>query len=116
MNPPRTFNDEEIKARFLNACSQLLAPFISDRGLRWEMQDEAPFSLWSIQGLRPPPPDSVAEKRWIADNRPTAYQAEDHSFSFFWRTRYRRGSYREAIFETAEADIQCCQVVPSILR
>jgi phenylpyruvate tautomerase PptA (4-oxalocrotonate tautomerase family) len=74
----RTFGDEDIKVRFLNACSQLLAPFISDRGLRWEMHvDETPFSLWSIQDLRPPPPDSVAEKRWIADNRPTAYQAED---------------------------------------
>lgn len=45
----RTFNDEEIKARFLNACSQLLSPFISDRGFRWEIHvDETPFSLWSI--------------------------------------------------------------------
>jgi phenylpyruvate tautomerase PptA (4-oxalocrotonate tautomerase family) len=26
----RTFGDEDIKLRFLNACSQLLAPFISD--------------------------------------------------------------------------------------
>jgi phenylpyruvate tautomerase PptA (4-oxalocrotonate tautomerase family) len=48
----RTFGDEDIKVRFLNACSQLLAPFISDRGLRWEMHvDETPFSLWSIQAL-----------------------------------------------------------------
>jgi phenylpyruvate tautomerase PptA (4-oxalocrotonate tautomerase family) len=70
----RTFNDEELKTRFLSACDKLLAPFIAGRGLRWEMHvDETPFSLWTIQGLRPPLPDTPAEKRWILENRASAY-------------------------------------------
>ena len=70
----RQFSDEALKARFLGAVNQLLSPFIADRGLRWEMHvDETPFSLWTIQGLRPPMPDTEAEKRWRSENRPTAY-------------------------------------------
>jgi phenylpyruvate tautomerase PptA (4-oxalocrotonate tautomerase family) len=70
----RTFSDEELKSRFLSACDKLLAPFIADRGLKWEMHvDETPFSLWTIQGLRPPLPDTAAEKRWVSENRASAY-------------------------------------------
>ena len=70
----RQFDDEELKGKFLAAVNQLLSPFIADRGLRWEMHvDETPFSLWTIQGLRPPLPNSDAEKRWRAENRPTVY-------------------------------------------
>jgi phenylpyruvate tautomerase PptA (4-oxalocrotonate tautomerase family) len=70
----RQFDDEELKGKFLAAVNQLLAPFIADRGLRWEMHvDETPFSLWTIQGLRPPLPNSDPEKRWRAENRPTPY-------------------------------------------
>jgi phenylpyruvate tautomerase PptA (4-oxalocrotonate tautomerase family) len=72
----RTFNDEQVKLRFLNACSQLLAPFIADRGLRWEMHvDETPFSLWSIQGLRPPAAGTEDEQRWLRENRPSPLAA-----------------------------------------
>jgi phenylpyruvate tautomerase PptA (4-oxalocrotonate tautomerase family) len=74
----RTFADEEIKVRFLTACAQAFAPHIAERGLRWEMHvDETPFSLWTIQGLRPPPPGSAAEARWIAENRATPYQVAE---------------------------------------
>jgi phenylpyruvate tautomerase PptA (4-oxalocrotonate tautomerase family) len=70
----RTFADEELKSRFLSACDKLLAPFIADRGLKWEMHvDETPFSLWTIQGLRPPLPDSAAERRWVSENHASAY-------------------------------------------
>ena len=70
----RQFNDEDLKARFLASVDQLLSPFISGRGLRWEMHvDETPFSLWTIQGLRPPMPGTDAEKRWRSENRPTVY-------------------------------------------
>ncbi len=73
----RSFDSEDLKARFLAAIGQLLAPYIDDRGLRWEMHvDETPFSLWTIQGLRPPLPDSEAEKRWKAENRPSPYHLE----------------------------------------
>jgi phenylpyruvate tautomerase PptA (4-oxalocrotonate tautomerase family) len=74
----RTFSDEELKERFLNALARLLAPFVAERGLRWEMHvDETPFSLWTIQGLRPPPADSRAEKRWMAENKATPYEAQE---------------------------------------
>jgi phenylpyruvate tautomerase PptA (4-oxalocrotonate tautomerase family) len=70
----RQFNDEKRKESFLGAVNQLLSPFIADHGLRWEMHvDETPFSLWTIQGLRPPMPDTEAEIRWRSENRPTAY-------------------------------------------
>jgi phenylpyruvate tautomerase PptA (4-oxalocrotonate tautomerase family) len=73
----RSFDSEDLKSRFLTAVSQLLAPFIEARGLRWEMHvDETPFSLWTIQGIRPPPPDTEAERRWQTENRPTPYAAE----------------------------------------
>ncbi|MET0272895.1 MAG: tautomerase family protein, partial [Phenylobacterium sp.] len=71
----RTFGSEEIKERFLTAVASLLKPYIDDRGLRWEMHvDETPFSLWTIQGLRPPLPDTEAELRWRTENRPHPYE------------------------------------------
>lgn len=73
----RTFDDEALKGRFLAAVGQLLAPYIEDRGLRWEMHvDETPFSLWTIQGLRPPHPNTEAELRWRSENRPSPYAVE----------------------------------------
>lgn len=73
----RTFDDEALKGRFLAAVGQLLAPYIEDRGLRWEMHvDETPFSLWTIQGLRPPRPNTEAELRWRSENRPSPYEVE----------------------------------------
>jgi phenylpyruvate tautomerase PptA (4-oxalocrotonate tautomerase family) len=66
----RQFKDEEIKGQFLATVKKVLTPFISDRGLRWEMHvDETPFSLWTIEGLRPPPPDTPAEQKWRTENR-----------------------------------------------
>lgn len=70
----RQFKDEEIKGQFLATVKKVLTPFISDRGLRWEMHvDETPFSLWTIEGLRPPPPDTPAEQKWRSENRASAY-------------------------------------------
>ncbi|MGA0603193.1 tautomerase family protein [Caulobacter sp. KR2-114] len=70
----RQFSEESMKGKFLKAVSRLLSPYLGERDLRWEMHvDETPFSLWSIEGLRPPLPDSVAEVRWKTDNRATAY-------------------------------------------
>ncbi|MFN3522297.1 MAG: tautomerase family protein [Phenylobacterium sp.] len=71
----RTLPTPEARARAVAAFDAALAPYIRDKDLDWEFHiDETPFDLWSIQGLRPPPPDSEAEKRWIADNRPSAYE------------------------------------------
>ena len=68
----RQIRDEETKTRFLEGVRRQLSPFIADRGLRWEMHvDETPFSLWSIQGLRPPVPGTPEGEKWRLDNRPS---------------------------------------------
>jgi phenylpyruvate tautomerase PptA (4-oxalocrotonate tautomerase family) len=70
----RQFSDEAMKDGFFAAVNRLLAPYIGDRGLRWEVHvDETPFSLWTIQGLKPPMPHSAAEKKWRDENRPSPY-------------------------------------------
>ncbi|MFC3077764.1 tautomerase family protein [Phenylobacterium terrae] len=70
----RSFDNDDLKSRFLEAVGQLLGPFFRDRGLRWEMHvDETPFSHWTIEGLRPPLPETDAETRWRTENRPTPY-------------------------------------------
>ena len=66
--------DAEQQTMFLDAVSRLLTPYTADRGLRWEMHiDETPFALWTIQGLRPPVPESPAGRKWQAEDRPLAY-------------------------------------------
>jgi phenylpyruvate tautomerase PptA (4-oxalocrotonate tautomerase family) len=70
----RQIKDDERKQKFLAAVGHLLAPYIADRGLRWEMHiDETPFSLWTIQGFRPPVPGTSEGEKWRTDNKPSAY-------------------------------------------
>ncbi len=70
----RQINDDDIRQQFLAAIGRLLAPYIADRGLRWEIHiDETPFNLWAIQGLRPPVPGTPAGEVWRLDNKPSAY-------------------------------------------
>lgn len=62
---------------WMERVNQTLAPFVADRGFRWEVHiDDTPFELWSIQGLFPPPAGSAAEKQWASDNRASAYEVE----------------------------------------
>ena len=71
----RTLPTPEAKAWWIKSCDEAMAPFIRDRGFDWEFHiDETPFDLWSIQGLRPPPANSEAEARWIAENKATPYE------------------------------------------
>jgi phenylpyruvate tautomerase PptA (4-oxalocrotonate tautomerase family) len=50
----------------------------SDRGFEWEIAfDETPSDLWSVQGQLPPPFESIAEKRWVEENKPSAYTVEE---------------------------------------
>lgn len=71
----RQFPTPEARTRAVNYFIQALKPHIGDRGFDWEFHiDETPFDLWAIQGLRPPKPESEAENRWIAENRPSAYE------------------------------------------
>lgn len=68
----RTLPTEELRRWWVGQCDEALAPFIRDKGLDWEFHiDETPFDLWSIQGFRPPMPDTEDEKRWKRENRPS---------------------------------------------
>jgi phenylpyruvate tautomerase PptA (4-oxalocrotonate tautomerase family) len=70
----RTLPTPETKERFVRKCDDVLAPFIRDKEYDWEFHiDETPFELWSIQGMRPPPPNSEHEKKWKQENKPTPY-------------------------------------------
>lgn len=71
----RTLPSPEAKAWWIKSCDEAMAPFIRDRGFDWELpHGQITFDLWSIQGLRPPPPNSEAEARWIAENKATPYE------------------------------------------
>ena len=49
-------------------------PRVKDRGYDWEFTiTEPPFDLWSLQGEIPPPFESMAEKRWIKENKASPY-------------------------------------------
>ncbi|MGC4098377.1 MAG: tautomerase family protein [Nitrospira sp.] len=52
----------------------VIAPFVKDRGYDWEISiDETPCDLWSLQGELAPPFESVAEKRWVKENKASPY-------------------------------------------
>ena len=58
----------------MRKIDEIIAPYVKDRGYDWEVSiDETPFDLWSLQGEIPPPFESVAEKRWIKENRASPY-------------------------------------------
>ena len=70
----RTLPSPQIREWWVRTTDAAIAPFVKERGYEWEFHiDETPFDLWSIQGELPPPFESAAEKRWIEDNKPTAY-------------------------------------------
>jgi phenylpyruvate tautomerase PptA (4-oxalocrotonate tautomerase family) len=68
----RSFPNIELSRRFIDRVNKTLKPYIADRGLDWELHiDETPFDYWSINGYYPPHPDTVDEKRWREENRPS---------------------------------------------
>jgi phenylpyruvate tautomerase PptA (4-oxalocrotonate tautomerase family) len=70
----RQIRDEETKTRFLEGVRRQLSPVSADRGLRGARHvDETPFSLWSIQGLRPPVPGTPEGEKWRTDNQPSPF-------------------------------------------
>jgi len=64
----------ELRAWWLGRVDTTLSPFARERGYRWEVHiDETPIDFWTVQGMRPPAPDSEAEKHWVKEDRPSAY-------------------------------------------
>lgn len=70
----RTMDSDKVKDQFFTAVNKLLSPYMRARGLRWELHiDETPFSLWRVQGMVPPRPNTPAEQKWREENHPSEY-------------------------------------------
>ena len=72
----RSTTDAKKQQQFLKSCARLLDPFVAKRGLRWELHvDETPFDFWTINGYKPPLPNTPAEVKWRSENKPSSYEA-----------------------------------------
>lgn len=74
----RTLPGPVLREWWVGKLNEIIAPWVKDRGYDWEFNiTEPPADLWSLQGLIPPPFESVAERRWVLENKATPYtQAE----------------------------------------
>lgn len=74
----RTLPGPVIREWWMRTADEVIAPFVKERGFDWEISiDETPFDLWSLQGELPPPFESVAEKRWVAENKASPYTYQE---------------------------------------
>ncbi len=70
----RTLPGPIIREWWIKTIDEAIASFVKDRGFDWEVSiDETPFDLWSLQGEIPPPFESIAEKRWVKENKASPY-------------------------------------------
>lgn len=70
----RTLPTARLREWWVRTIDECIAPFVKERGYDWEFHvDETPLDLWGVQGEIPPPFESVAEKRWIRDNKASPY-------------------------------------------
>jgi phenylpyruvate tautomerase PptA (4-oxalocrotonate tautomerase family) len=62
---------------WLRRMNEAIEPFVQRRGYNYELHvGETPRELWLIDGIRPPRPDTEAEKQWKAENRAFPYDPE----------------------------------------
>jgi phenylpyruvate tautomerase PptA (4-oxalocrotonate tautomerase family) len=74
----RTLPGPILREWWMHTAHELLKPWVTDRGFDWEIAfDETPFDLWSVQGQLPPPFESIAETRWVEENKPSPYTVEE---------------------------------------
>jgi phenylpyruvate tautomerase PptA (4-oxalocrotonate tautomerase family) len=74
----RTLPGPVIREWWIRKIDEIIASHVKDRGYDWEVSiDETPFDLWSLQGEIPPPFESMAEKRWVEENRASSYTAAE---------------------------------------
>lgn len=70
----RTLPGPVIREWWIRTLDEVIALYVKHRGYDWEISiDETPFDLWSLQGEIPPPFESVAEKRWVKENKASTY-------------------------------------------
>ncbi len=74
----RTIPGPILREWWIRTLDETIAPFVKERGYDWEISiDETPFDLWSLQGELPPPFESVAEKRWVSENKASPYSLQE---------------------------------------
>jgi phenylpyruvate tautomerase PptA (4-oxalocrotonate tautomerase family) len=74
----RTLSGPILREWWMRTVDKAIKPWVGDRGFDWEIAiDETPFDLWSLQGEPPPPFESIAEKRWVEENRATPYTPDE---------------------------------------
>jgi len=63
---------------WMRRVEDAIAPFVTARGYDSEVQiDEPGRDLWTINGIAPPPFRSIAEKKWLKENRARPYTEDD---------------------------------------
>ncbi|KAL8345372.1 hypothetical protein RB601_005419 [Gaeumannomyces tritici] len=67
--------DEKVYRKFTDSLNRMLKPHLTDKGIDWEFFiAETDRKLWMTSGLYPPESGSEAEKLWVAQNKPVAYE------------------------------------------
>ena len=67
-----------LREWWMRRVEEVVAPYVRDRGFDWEIQiDEPPADLWTLQGLIPPPFQSIAETRWFEENKASPYSRDE---------------------------------------
>jgi phenylpyruvate tautomerase PptA (4-oxalocrotonate tautomerase family) len=74
----RTLPGEVLRAWWMRRIEEVIAPFVTQRGLESEVQiDEPPADLWTINGIAPPPFGSIAEIKWFKENKVVPYSEDE---------------------------------------
>jgi phenylpyruvate tautomerase PptA (4-oxalocrotonate tautomerase family) len=74
----RTLPNPTYKEWWMRRVEDLIAPFVTDRGYDSEVQiAELGRDLWTMNGMAPPPFESIAEKIWVRENRVIPYTEDE---------------------------------------
>ena len=74
----RTLPNQIYKEWWMRRVEVAIAPFVTDRGFESEVQiDEPGRDLWTMNGIAPPPFESIAEKRWVKENKVVPYTEDE---------------------------------------
>jgi hypothetical protein len=76
----RSFKNDEVKHIWMKKIDEALKPHVKDRGdLSWEYHIvETERMLWKIDGIVPPGTGTLAESRWVRENRGSDYSQEEN--------------------------------------
>ena len=63
---------DDARGWWMKRIRETVAPYVTDRDLRWEVHiDDTPRELWSVDGRKPPAEGSEDEQRWARENSPS---------------------------------------------